>query len=253
MAARRCDHDPRQPRLELVARVAPNVPKIIRDAIDRCARIYHRPNTFPELTGASLAGGRARIRKRRSSRLEAIALVAAALIRRGDRRTLRVGDQRDDGLCNGVVRLKLMEQTGLNLPRLVRAIREGEEAAYWKSDQAVEEYADPETGEKRYRGFPAVRVLTPLLFQRLGISPRKLKKARARGYQEWTTRKARPLSPVAILGTRRELRRFTAAAAPAAPRLPSRYYELELAVKAKHPEWGLDRVRAEARRLLRRP
>jgi hypothetical protein len=34
--------------------------------------------------------------------------------------------------------------------------------------------------------------------------------------------------------------------------MPARYYELELAVKARHPDWGIERIRAEARRLLPR-
>lgn len=257
MSARRCDHDPRLPRLELVARVAPNLPKINRDGIDRSSRIYHHPEHFPELTGRSMAPT-ARIRKRRSSRLEAIALTAAALVRRCDRRTLRVGDQRDDGLCNGVSRVKLAEHTGLSPSRLARALRELEEAAYIHSEQPVEELDEPKPraggrgGMQTHRGFASVRVLTPLFFIRLGIKPSKLKKARARGYQEWIAKNAPPLSAVEIHQTRRAIRKFRAAAAPPAPRRElGAHHELELATKAKYPDWPRERIRAHVRRLLR--
>jgi hypothetical protein len=257
----RCNHDPAAPRLELVVAIAPNLPKLNRDVIDRARDIYRHPNRFPELTAASIAGPRAKLRRRKSPRLEAIALTVAALGRRCDRRTLRVGDQRDDGRCNGVDRKKLCEHTGLSPSRLARALAELEGAAYIHSAQAVEEKTDADgqpildlEGKKTYRGFPAVRVLTPLLFQRLGFRARKVAKARAHAYQEWTTRRAAPASAVAILSTRRELRKLAAAASPA-PRgeaMPARYYELELAVKARHPDWGIERIRAEARRLLPR-
>lgn len=254
---RRCDHDPRAPRLELVARVADNVPKIIRDGIDRARTIYDRPNLFPELTGRSMAPT-SRIRKRRSSRLEAISLVVAALMRRCDRRTLRVGDQREDGLCNGVSREKLCEQTGMKLSRVTRALRELEEGYYIHSEQPVEELDEPKPrgrgrrGMQTHRGFPSVRVLTPLLWQRLGIKPTKLRKARARAYSEWCARHAPLISAVTIHDTRRALRKFRAAAAPpAARRELGAFHELQIATRSKYPDWPPERVRAHVRRLLR--
>ncbi len=254
---RRCDHDPRNPRLELVARVAPKVPKIIRDGIDATRRIFDKPQLFPELTGRSMAPT-ARIRKRRSSRLEAIALTAAALVRRCDRRTLRVGDQRMDGLCNGVTREKLCEHTGLSLSRVTRALRELEEGYYIHSEQPVEELPEPKPrgggrrGMQTHRGFASVRRITPLFWQRLGIKPTKLRKAQAKGYAEWCTKFAPLLSAVDIHATRRALRQFRAAAAPRAPRRElGASHELESATRAKYPDWPLERVRAHVRRLLR--
>src|SRR6187455_500362 len=98
----RCDHDPKAPRLALVVEPIGNQPWIIREAMKRAERLYHRPREFPELTGHSLAGRSMRLRARRSSRREAWALMAASIFRHTDRRTMRIGDQRDDGLCNGV-------------------------------------------------------------------------------------------------------------------------------------------------------
>ncbi len=257
MGARRCDHDPRLPRLQLVARVAPNLPKIIRDAIDLSRRIYDKPQLFPELTGRSMAPT-SRIRKRRSSRLEAIALTAAALARRCDRRTLRVGDQKSNGMCNGVLRAKLCEHTGLSLSRVTRALRELEEAYYIHSEQPVEELDEPierrggRRGMQTHRGFASVRVLTPLFWQRLGIKPTKLRKARARAYSEWCTKHAPLISAVTIHDTRRALRQFRAAAAPpAARRELGAFHELQLATATKYPDWPAERVRAHVRRLLR--
>lgn len=260
----RCDHSPASPRLRLRAVIAPDLPKFVRDAIDRAARIYEKPKLFPEITGASLAAPGERIRKRRSSRLEAIALTAAALARRCDRRTLRIGDQRDDGLCNGVPLDQLQEHTGLSRWRLGRALFELEEAGYLvRHVQPVELLVDDDgnpcprargggrRGMQTHRGFPAQRTLTPLFFQRLGFTTAKVKKARDRGSEDWKKRKARAVSAVAIHQTRREMRRLFWGASTG-KRMPTRYYEIELALKARHPDWGIDRIRAEALRLLPR-
>jgi hypothetical protein len=252
---RRCDHDPRRPRLALVVTVADKLPLFLQDAIGKVPLLYSHPDRFPEITArAFVPRDVGRIRRRRSSRLEAIALVMLALLRRCDRRTLRVGDQRDDGLCNGVSVFKLAEQTGLTEARVSRAIAELEAAGYIRSAQAVEKYFDAD-GAERHRGFPAVRVVTPLMFRRLGVKPEKLKRAQANGYQAWTRRRTPPASAVQIHGARNALRRMTA---PAAGRtrpetLPAAFYEAELRLRRDHPDWPYDRIRAEALRAVRPP
>jgi hypothetical protein len=227
--------------------VSPNLPRVLRDAIDRSRRIVEAPHMFPELTGQAFAPGE-RLRRRHRPRLEAIAQTVAALVRRCDRRTLRVGDQRDDGLCNGVPLAKLCEHTGLRPWRVARALRDLEAGGYVSSKQPVQAYRDAD-GNERHRGFPSVRVLSPRLFTRLGISEPKLSRARRHAAEEWKRRHSRPASAAALLNSRRAIRRATATRI--APNVPSaRYSETLLALRAEHPDWPADRVRAEARRRL---
>jgi hypothetical protein len=185
--------------LQLVAPLAPNLPRFIRDAVERARLIYTHPDRFPEITGAAFTPGE-RIRKRRPSHLQACALYVAALMRRMDRRTLRVGDQRDDGLCNGVPLRELALHTGVSLSRLKRA--RATCSVYVNAVQPVvrlrEPRARPGGGVQVYAGLPAIRTIRPLLLQRLGFSPAKIHRARRRGYADWCRRKGKPLSPVAI-------------------------------------------------------
>ena len=190
-----------EPRLQLVAPLAPNHPRFIRDMIERARLIYTHPDRFPEITGAAFAAGE-RVRRRRPSHLQACALYVAALARRCDRRTLRVGDQRDDGLCTGVPLRELAQQTGVSISRLKRARATVATAGYVNSVQPVvrlrEPRARPGGGHQVYAGLPAVRTIRPLLLQRMGFSPQKIHRARRRGYADWCRRKGKPLSPVAV-------------------------------------------------------
>ena len=248
-----------RPDLALTIPIPKNLPRMLLDAIKRCARIVTHPQSFPELIGKSLAP-RERVRKRRPERLEACALVAMNLIRRTDRRTYRVGDQRLDGLCTGVSVADHVKATGLSPTRVRRALPEFEGWGIHTSVQPVTEFKKPKTrkagdrrkGLQRYAGLPAVRTVTPLLMQRLGITPKKQARARRAGYQDWQRRKARPLSAVAIKETQRALRRLgdsdrgRAAQLERGQRLRLKRIEL----RKEHPDWGPDRIRDEAGRLL---
>ncbi len=252
--------DARDRRLDLVAPIAANLPKLIRDGIERARFIFTNTRRFPELTGASIAGPEVRIRRRRAERRQAISLVTAALVRRLDRRTLRVGDQRDNGLCAGVPIAQLAAHTGMSVRRVGRALRELREAGYITSKQPVIELASPRprrgrAGVQTHMGLPSVRTVTPLLLRRLGFTERKIGRARKHASDDWARVHAPPASAVAILGTRRALRQLAAGAAVQArpPGMPTAYYAIELGVKAKHPDWPYERVRAEARRLFRPP
>ncbi len=225
---RRCDHDPAAPRLRLAIVVAGNLPRLLQDAIKVLVKLYHFPHLFPEITGRTEASADDRIRKRRTDRLEALVLVLIALIRRCDVRTLRVGDQRDDGLCSGVPIAKLVEATGLTARRVSRALAELEAAGYIKSVQPVEALQEHRTGcertrhggrcacppllgpdgKQRHRGFPSVRVVTPLLFRRLGVKAKKLEKARAFAYQRWCRRTGRPASAVQLIENKKARKRI---------------------------------------------
>lgn len=204
---RRCDHDPAAPRLRLAAPIAPNLPRFIRDMIDRARRIYTHPHQFPELTGEAFTD--ARVRMRRSSHREACALTLAAFARRCDRRTLRIGDQRDDGLCTGVPVYDLVEHTGISRHRIKRAIATLTAAGYVNSSQPVVRLTTPRSrpggGVQVYAGLPAVRVLRPLVLQRLGFKPAKIARARRRGYEDWCRRRGRAVSPVQVLRWHRDV------------------------------------------------
>ncbi len=212
----RCDHDPRAPRLRLVVEPIPNQPWLCKEAAARSRRLYDEPRSFPELTGHAIVGRSMRLRERKSSRREAWALMAASIARHVDRRTLRIGDQRDDGLCNGVSLERYEEETGLSRWRISRTLREFEAAAFIVTkDQPVEALTDEdgrpildEQGKQRHRGFAAIRVVTPLFFQRLGFTTEKLKKARRYASQQWAKKRAPAASAVAVLEGRRELRRL---------------------------------------------
>jgi len=257
--ARRCDHDPARPRLELLVPIARDLPKLNRDAIERAQNFYNKPGRFPEITGAHLAPG-LRVRKRRTSRLEALALVAAELARRGDQRTMRVGMPRPghDDLVIGHAVKEICKSTGLSPTRAARALGELERAKYTSTSQPVVELAKPRPrraprrGLQTHVGLPAVRVLTPLFWQRLGFTAGKIKKARDRAAERWRERRARPVSPTALFGlakARRQIHRVAPAAGP-----PEGFEEaqrlrlLRLQVHSEHPDWPPASVAAEALR-----
>lgn len=213
---RRCAHDPAAPRLKLAVPVPKNLPRAWLDAIKRCERIYTHPQSFPELTGADVVTDR--VRKRRAERLRSVALVGASMLHWADRRTLRVGIPRPDDLVTGRTVAEHARATGLCERCVSRALAEVE-GKWWTSVQPVEkiEPKDRPPGDRRrrgpkgtsvqtLRGLPSVRTLTPLFFQRLGITPAKLARARRHGAQQWARRRARPASLVAIRQTFRDAR-----------------------------------------------
>lgn len=221
-----CDHDPAVPRLRLAIVVAGNIPRLLQDAIKALAKLYERPHLFPEISGrADATADVDRIRKRRTERLEAMVLVLTALLRRCDVRTLRVGDQRDDGLCSGVPIAKLVEATGLTPRRVSRALAELEAAGYIRSVQPVEALQQHAAGcdrkgrcvcpplldadgKQRHRGFPSVRVVTPLAFRRLGVKATKLEKSRSFAYRAWCRRTGRPASAVQLIDNKKARKRI---------------------------------------------
>ena len=247
--------------MKLAVDIAPNLPKFVRDVVDRAAQIETHPERFPELTGAAFVAPGTKLRRRRASRLHAIALTVAALGRRLDRRTLRVGMQADNGLCWGVAVDVLCRDTGLSRSRQVRALAEINAARYGSSRQPVERLAEPRPRPGRrpgtrgamqtHRGLPAVRTLSPLLLRRLGFTDAKVARARQHAADAWKARVGPSLSAAALLGSRAALRRLAAPAKPTveAPRHP----EIELAVRARHPDWSRERVIALARSLTRPP
>jgi hypothetical protein len=201
--------------LAIALQVAPiaNAPRFLVDVDARADLFVTHPQRFPEFTGAAFARG-VRLRKRRRERCEAVALTVKALARHLDRRTLRVGDQRDDGLCNGVTVVRLCRLTGLSRSRQTRALAELESAGYVSSMQPVVKLPAPRArrggrrGMQTHVGMPAVRTVRPLLLQRQGFTAAKVNKNRRRGYDDWQRRRGKVESAVAVLGMRRDLSRL---------------------------------------------
>ena len=185
--------------------LAPNVPKIVNDVRAGAALLYTDTRRFPEFTQQALAGRFSRVRGRRSSLREAVALVMDALAARWDRRTDRCGaprgDRNDSADCPTVA--ELARDTGLSLSRTKRALRELEWAGYIKSHRAVMAYSDG----NRFCGLPSVRVLQAKFFQRLRIRELKLARAKNHAAARWRQLREKPVSPVGVRQLRRELRR----------------------------------------------
>lgn len=235
--------------VRLPAHVVPNLPWALRNGIDRAEKIETHPWLFPELTGEAFAPG-TRMRQRHPSRLRAISLLVQALLRRLDLRTLRVGDQRDDGLCSGVPLVKLQEHTGLSPSRLSRAIADLEAAGYITSKQPVEatsSYTNRRGEVTTYKGFPSVRTVAGVLLDRLRLGA-KFSRARTLATDRWRRSHASPASARALLETRKAIR--AAAAVARGKRNAVAYNAKLLQLREEHPDWPAERVRAEARRLV---
>lgn len=143
--------------------------------------------------------------------------------------------------------------------------------------QRVQEYRDAETGERRYCAHRVVYVFTPLFFERLRLT-KDLKLEQASAAARAAERRAR-LYPGALLagrelvrGARHGSRETRPHAQPGAPTRAisgpavtappaagvdasenaARLVQMIMrGLRSKHPEWGLERLRAEAEALER--
>jgi hypothetical protein len=182
-------NDLRRARLRLRVDIPDDLPAVLVEAIAACLQIVDDRARFPELGSGR---GQARfkfsesMRERNLQRLEAITLVAMCLLLHCDLVRLRCGRPRRDGSCDAIRAARprprdgrmvvdrgsyatLESETGLTRTRLFEALRDGESAGYWSSHQPRKRWEDDLTGEDRWRGFPSVRTLSKLFFQRLGI------------------------------------------------------------------------------------
>jgi hypothetical protein len=222
----RCGHDRRNPRLELEhpeTRGKP-FPWLIRTALERLEGLYRHRELFPEL-GA----------RKRSERIEAMVLVAKAVVRNTDRLTLRSGHPQADGTVRGITVVTMAKWARLHVARrrsgrltsqrACRALWDLRDAGYIDCTQPIEKRAD---GSRR--GLAGVRIVRRRLFERLGLGPRLTRERRelqekARGERRAETiaerRRLRRLfreSRRAGVLARRATHQLADAAAPAAPR-----------------------------------
>lgn len=181
-------NDLRLARLRLRKPVRENLPAALLELMTGTLRIVEERDRFPEL-GSGKHQRRAlftsRDRERDLRRLEACALVLMSIVSHLDLVTLRSGRRRRDGSCDAIhthaprrrkgrpdpgrqPRWSSIElETGLHWQRITRAIADLISAKYLTAHQPRRGY--DVDGERRWRGFPVVYQVTPLLVARLGV------------------------------------------------------------------------------------
>jgi len=162
----RCDHDPRAPRLQLVAARPDRFPWLLVKAEERIEGLYTDRSLFPELG-----------ERKRSERIEAMVLVGKALLRHTDRLTLRAGRRCADGSLVGLTMQTIARWVGLRRQRAYRALWDLRDAGYIRLHQPIERRAD---GSRR--GLAGLRCWTRHFFDRLRLGGR-LRRERAQLYQ----------------------------------------------------------------------
>jgi hypothetical protein len=217
--SRRCQHDPRNPRLTLKCAVPANLPELNRLAFAACARIVLERNKFPELGNGR---GQRRFlftsphRERRSQRLEAIVLVARCIFLHMDVLSLRSGKTLRDGSCDAVDVAQMMKDTGLTFPRTARARRDLISAGFLTWHQPIKKYCTCDVvgcegapkglchngGERKHRAFPAILTVTMSFFKRLGLTVDEVKWLQ-RGTQEKRKSFPRPIVDITLQRDRR--------------------------------------------------
>jgi len=248
----RCGHDRLKPRLDPVELPSERLPLVLSDitsAIENLFYMRHKEE-FADIGQA-----------RRSEICEAMVLVAKTLTVRMDLVTKRVGKPRDDGTVVGIPAERLAEITGLHISRVNRALRELADAGWMTSCQPCELKADG-----TYRGYPAIRTLTPRFFRVLRVNL----KLDAAAKKEATARKERARQRQAAAGAAetarlaRQLHRMNRKmdARRLDRPIPERTREeaernlrlntLMVDLRRKNPEWPPEKVRAAARELLDR-
>lgn len=273
----------------LLVPLAAGRPAILREAADRfCKAIEHSPRRFLELHGAQLLPQwqRRHMTPRMPSRREALGRVVRALLEHTDLVSLRVGTPRTDGHVTPpgqhVIKADgsesgLSVETGLPLTRLRRALRDLRRAGYITGPgrgsnvkQPVMQYTNA-AGERAYCAFRVIYTFTVKFFERLGMD-RRLERQRTMASERRRAR-ARVYAGALLDGRdaargmrtgSRETRRRDDAGAPtralATRRPPAALTDadhatlltVKLGLRRKHPDWGPERLDAEAKRLLGR-
>lgn len=235
----RCGHCPARPRLRLHRRPSH---KFLATTADKIRAYYTRPGILPEL-GA-----------RRSERREALILVLCALVHFVDLRTMRVIVRPSlDDRVSGVDRRKLRTLTGLRLRRIDRALADLVAARLLFFDgQPVEEIAPA-----RYIGYAAHRRFAVTLWGRLGLDvslATERQRAAAR-HREAVRRR----EDAGTRAARRAMgRAFPVPGALAVTvDLPEHLQREIIAaifrLKAAHPDWPGERIKAAAEAEVLRP
>ena len=179
------------------------LPALNRAAIAACVLSVTDRDRFPEL-GSGKGQQRflftSRNRERHLLRLEAMALVLMCLLSHMDLVTRRVGRRRRDGSCDAVRACKpygkravglrrrdgqttIEGETGLGRSAVEAALADLRAAEFIETHERSKRYWDEKAGALKWRGFPAVHVITRKCLERLDIDLEWLEK-QAREAQE---------------------------------------------------------------------
>ncbi|MDN7465791.1 Crp/Fnr family transcriptional regulator [Burkholderia gladioli] len=139
-----------------------STPKLLRELKVRLGRYLDTPQAW--LPRLNIANGSPR--QQRSERRVACVQLMRALVKFCDLVTLRVAVPGKDGWIDFTIPY-LAEQAGLSLRRTERALRDLIRAKLIKSRQQCE-VQETEEGT-RYRGFAAIKYVTPALFEQFGL------------------------------------------------------------------------------------
>jgi AraC-like DNA-binding protein len=234
-----------------------NAPLFVRDVDARLERLYTQPHRFAELVGRNLVDKDDRLRARRDDRRANWVKVTRVYGRRIDRRTLRCGAPRFDK--HDTIDAPSVEETaseaGVSVSTVKRINAELAAAGLVDSYRVVMEYVDG----NGFCGLPSVRRFTPKFLRQLGFTDAKVSRAQASGSAQWRRKTGRSISPAAVQKAR-AARADVGKAFQATPRAPAAWppdedgieWTLErLRLREEHPDWGLERIVAEARRNLR--
>lgn len=242
-------------RTELTVPTPAGLPLFLLQARERLARLIPFPLRFLELHGAELLrpAERRRMEPRRMARREAINLVGASMLGHTDLVSLRVGSPRADGSVNPPGQLALAAETGLSLTRLRRAIRDGVTAGYWTRTQPRLKYITAD-GEAAWSSYRVIYRFTDRFFHRLGLAKR-LTRERQRAAERCGQR--RRIYALALLEARARFRKVRGAPRQAAQSTDAAenearlMAELRLRLRARWPDWPVERIDGEAARLRR--
>lgn len=222
-------NDLRVARIRLTKPVRENLPAVVLEAMSACVLIVEEREKFPELGSGkgqprNLFGERER--ERHLLRLEAIAKVLMCIISHMDLVTLRAGRRRPDGSCDAIRthaprrradgRMpsvpSIEMETGLRYHRVTRALSDLRDAGYITTHFPARDYRDEQTGETRYRGFPAVQTVTKTCLARLGVDLVWLEEERRKAVER-QEKGPEPLIDIRVVRERRRIIRAQALAA----------------------------------------
>lgn len=247
-----CGHDRENPRLDPLELSSERLPVVLFDIQAATENVFYQRHheAFADIGEA-----------RRSEICEAMVLVLKAEVARMDIVTKRIGRPRNDGSVVGIPADRLAEITGLNISRLNRALRELHDAGWMTSCQPCELKSDG-----TYRGYPAIRTLTPRLFRVLRVNLKldaaakkesiaRKERAQARQAAAGAAASARLARQVHRMNKKMDSRRLDR---PIPQRTRDeaernlRLNTLMVDLRSKHPEWPPEQIRAAARELLDR-
>jgi len=239
-----------------------SAPKLLRELKVRLGRYLDTPQAW--LPRLNIANGSAR--QQRSERRIACVQLMRALVKFCDLVTLRVAAPGKDGWIDFTLPY-LAEQAGLSVRRAERALRDLIRARLIKSRPQCE-VQETEQGV-RYRGFAAIKYLTPALFERFGLGKwlnhertrAHLRAQRRRDAQRKRDRKSDAAAAQLAVQLGEQIKNIQSRVKRRPPSTDvGRQAELERAIqlrmgdlKMQYPDWDRDRCYRVARQQLAPP